>query len=230
MLKKIVVISSILIISVHVQFAYAQVILETNGRPYTGKYKPIVRSLSYDDIEGSPYSDSRLMPGIVMFDTGDSLIYYLRYDIYSDEVEYLENEELLTITNKDELDFIILDDKKFVYKTYLINDREHSGYLVQSVTNQCSLFQKQRMDFQGAKPPKSSYEPGTPDQFVKRKVSWLYSCGNDPITLFSPENKSLAKIMGSYYKKVSRYMKENKLKPGREGDIILIFEYYNSLL
>ena len=230
MLKKIIVVSTIVLFHTHVQFTYAQLVLETNGRPYTGQYRPIVRSLSYQDIDGSPYLDSRLIPGIVMFDTGDSLIYYLRYDIYSDEVEYLQNEELLTITNKDELDVVFLNNNKFIYKTYRINDREYNGYLVQSVTNQCNLYQKHRVDFQGAKPPKSSYEPGTPDKFIKRKVSWLYSCGEDPITLFTPDNKSLAKITGSYYKQVSGYMKENKLKPGREGDIILIFEYYNSLL
>ena len=67
---------------------------------------PVQRTLNYDDIEGSPYLDDDLIKGYIKFNLGDSSVQYLRYNVYADEMEYLEGNEVLVIENVKDLDHV----------------------------------------------------------------------------------------------------------------------------
>ena len=210
--------------------AISQDLLELSGQTYLGQYSKLKKQLDYETIKGNPYLDNMLMPGLVTFKNGDRVTYNMRYDTFSDEVEYLQGESLLVITNKENLDFITLNDYKIVYETYQINNQEISGYLLEVVSGQYNLYQKHEVEFIEAKPAISSYHPPTPDHFQNKGTRWLYGCTPDPITSFTPDKKSLKEIMRSSYPAVAAYIKENKLKLNRKADVIAIFEYYNSQL
>ena len=209
--------------------AISQDLLQLSGQTYLGQYSKVKKQLDYETIEGNPYLDERLMIGIVTFKNGDKVSYYLRYDTFSDEVEYLQGESLLVITNKDNLDNITLNDYKIVYETYQNNNQNMEGYLLEVVSGQCNLYQKHKVEFVEAKPAISSYHAPTPDHFQNKGTSWLFGCTPHPITLFTPDKKSLKEIMSSSYPEVAKYIKENKLRLNREADLIPIFEYYNSI-
>lgn len=197
---------------------------------YFGDYTPIKRQLTYSDVEGSPYLNKELTRGLVLFSNGDSVTYYLRYDIYSDEMEYLQNKSLFVILNIEKLDHILLNGDKMVYKSYFIKSNLQSGYLIHSLDSYCNLYQKPQIRFEPDKPAKSSYDEDVPAHFKEKPTFWFYSCGSDAITHFSADNSGLKQISGPHYDALKAFMKKNKLKLKNEADLVALFKHYSVLL
>jgi hypothetical protein len=201
-------------------------------REYLGTFVPVKRVFDYSEVEGSPYLNDKLIGGIVKFNNGDSLNQYLRYDMYSDEIEYLEKGKLFNILKSQmkNLDHIYLNGNSIIYKDYFIKKKVHSGYLFELVNAQCGLYKRLRVEFQNAKPAKTSYHKPTPAQFVTKSVQWFYSFNGEPISFFKADNAGLKIIGGSHYEDLKEFVKENGIKLKKEADLIILFKYYNSLL
>ena len=181
-----------------------------NMREYIGTYVPVMRTFDYSEVEGSPYLNDKLIGGIVKFNNGDSLNQYLRYDMYSDEMEFLEKGKLFTILKSQmkNLDHIYLSGNSIIYKEYFIKKNAHSGYLLELVNDQCSLYKRLRVEFQDAEPAKTSYHKPTPAQFVTKSDQWLYSINGKPISFFRADNTGLKVIGGPYYQDLKVFVKE----------------------
>jgi hypothetical protein len=204
---------------------------DINSRVYHGDYENLDRKLNYADIEGSPYLSEDLILGEVIFKNGDSAEYYLRYDIYSDEVEYLKNKRLFAVVNMTELDHIKLKDQKFVYKTYYEGDQPMTGYLVQLVTDRCNLYQQHRTQFEEAQPGQSMpFREPSPARFKRLTDKWYFSKEKSAIREFTPNNAGLKQISTEHFDDLRAFVKTNKLKIRKEEDLVALFEYYNDLL
>ena len=199
---------------------------------YRGIFVPVERQINFSEIEGSPYLNEKLIGGMVKFTNGDSVNYFLRYDMYSDEMEYLDKTKLLTINKSlaQNLDHLRLSNDNFVYKEFYIKKNKDEGYLIRLVDDRCKLYKRLTIDFQNAAPTKTGVHEGTPDAFVNKRVLWFYSIDNKPITFFSADNAGLKAIAGSHYEKLKSYTKKERLKIRKEEDLIRWFNYYNSLL
>lgn len=205
---------------------------QTNLREYLGAYVPVKRVFNYSEVEGSPYLNDKLIEGVLKFSNGDSLNQYLRYDMYSDEIEYLEKGKLFTILRSQmkSLDHIYLNGNSIIYKEYFIKKSANSGYLFELVNDQYSLYKRLRVEFEDAVPAKTSYHKPTPARFVTKSVQWFYSTNGKPISLFKADNAGLKIIGGSHYGDLKVFVKENGIKLKKEDDLIVLFKYYNSLL
>lgn len=209
----------------------AQNLIHLNTEVYYGDFNIISSKLNYRDISGSPYLNDDLILGQVIFRSGDSAEYYLRYDMYSDEIEYLKNKSLYSVINMPSLDHINLNGQRIVYQTYYVNNKQSSGYLVQLVTNKCSLYQKLRVKFEDTQPAQSMpYKEASPAQFKSTPVKWYYSNDNSTITQFKPDNAGLKQVSAKHFSELKAYIKANKLKIKKEDDLVALFEYYNMLL
>ena len=118
----------------------AQNMIHLNTEVYYGDFEIMGGKLIYKDISGSPYLNDELVLGQVIFKKGDSAEYYLRYDIYADEIEYLKNKSLYSVINMPALDHINLNGQRIVYQTFYENGKQSSGFLIELVTNKCSLY------------------------------------------------------------------------------------------
>lgn len=153
----------------------AQNMIHLNTEVYYGDFEILSSKLNYKDIAGSPYLNDELVLGQVIFKKGDSAEYYLRYDMYADEIEYLKNKSLYSVINMPALDHIKLNDQRIVYQTYYENSKNSSGFLIQLVTNKCSLYQKLQVKFEGAQPGQSMpYREATPVRFKSTPVKWYF--------------------------------------------------------
>ena len=209
----------------------AQNLIHLNNEVYYGDFEILSSKLNYKDISGSPYLNDELVLGQVIFNNGDTTEYYLRYDMYRDEIEYLKNESLYSVINIPALDHINLGGQRIVYETNYDNGRESSGYLIQMVTNQCSLYKKLRVKFEDAQPGNSMpFREATPTRFKTSPVKWYFTSDNLTITQFKPDNAGLKQVSAKYHTNLKAYIKANKLKIKREDDLVTLFEYYNELL
>jgi len=207
----------------------AQEMLYIGAEEYNGKFATVQRQMNYGDIQGSPYLNDKLIKGWVKFNTGDSTAYFLRYNVYTDEMEYLQGQNLYTVKNMQRLAYVLLADYKFVYREYFIKGRQHRGYLALLVTGQCRLYKRYRMGFVKAKTPESSYDKATPAQFKVKPPQWYVACGSGNISYFGADNASLKELAGDQYAQLKNYMKEQRLKFKNEADLKALFVYYNSL-
>jgi hypothetical protein len=200
---------------------------------YNRDFRVVETLIDYSTIEGTAYLDDQLVLGYVRLKNGDSLNYYMRYDMYSDEIEYLKEGSLYVISNKNILDFVSLNNEYFVYENYITNNKIIKGYLIQSYKNKISLYRKEQVVFEDKKPPQTMpYSEGNPARFNKLRTTWLFSSETKPIVAFSTDNEGLKLISGSndQYKMLKAFIKENHLKIKKEEDLITLFRYYNSLL
>ncbi len=193
------------------------------------KYEPIIYTLSYDDIEGSPYLNDTLKNGVVKFIGGDIIRTLLRYNIYEDGVEYVEGEKLLEIDNSDQLQYIQIGDDQLVYVEYSHEQRTMKGYLIEEVSGKCRLFKKYSIDFEDAEAPLTSYHGPKPARFVLKPPEWFTSNNGGPISNLKTTKSSLKNLFGDHYTTMEAYKKREKLKLHKGQDMILFFEYYNSI-
>ena len=198
---------------------------------YMGYFLPIETKLTYDDIEGTPYLQEKLTKGMITFVDGKTQPYYMRYDRYTDEVEFMRNEKIFAIDNPEEVEAIQIGDDKLVYTRYYIKDIRYDGYLVERTEGDCDFLVRKRVEYREAKPAKSSFHLPTPAKFVNKRDQWFYSCSNRDPMFIPADNTGMKEIAGSteVYKKLKGYMKENKLSYGQEADMIKVFEFYNSM-
>ena len=209
----------------------AQNMIHLNTEVYYGDFEIMGSKLNYQDISGSPYLNDELVLGQVIFKKGDSAEYYLRYDIYADEIEYLKNKSLYSVINMPALDHINLNEQRIVYQTYYENGKQSSGFLLQLVTNKCSLYQKLGVKFQDSQPGQSMpFREATPTRFKSTPIKWYFSTDNSTITQFNPDNAGLKQVFAEHFTELKAYIKANKLKIKKEDDLVALFEYYNMLL
>ena len=209
----------------------AQNMIHLNTEVYYGDFEIMGGKLIYKDISGSPYLNDELVLGQVIFKKGDIAEYYLRYDIYADEIEYLKNKSLYSVINMPALDHINLNGQRIVYQSYFENGKQSSGFLIELVTNKCSLYQKLRVKFADAQPGQSMpYREATPDQFKATPIKWYFTANNLTITQFQPDNAGLKQVSAKHFAELKAYIKANKLKIKKEDDLVTLFEYYNKLL
>ena len=223
----------LLAIMISASQSLAQTFIDRNSYTYFGDFEAISLKLNYQDISGSPYLNDDLVLGQVVFNSGDSIAYYLRYDMYADEMEYLNknNKSLNVAVNIPALDHIYLDGHRFVSKSYFENGKQSSGFLVQLVSGQCSLYKSVRVKFEEAQAEQSMpFREATPEQFKSTPAKWYFGYDSSTITSFNPSNAGLKQVFEKHYTKVKDFIKANRLKPKKEEDLITLFEYYNELL
>lgn len=203
-------------------------IIYVGGDEFDGIFRPRTTKINYDDIEGSPYSYDKLLKGFVALKGEQPKEYFLRYDIYAEEMEFLNGDQLLAVTNKQDLDYVQIANLKYIYTGFYINDKLNKGFLVELDSGKCSLYRKDRVRFEKEQPPKSSYTPGTPATFKSRPSLYFMSCLNSELQQFNTDNSALDKFPPVLQEDIKSYMKKNKLKFKKESDLIQVFDFINS--
>jgi len=193
------------------------------------RYEPIYYSLNYNEVQGSAYLNDTLKRGVVRFPNGDSSEVFMRYNIYEDAIEYTEGNRLMVINNPKQIVNVFIGKTEIVYLNYRYGKSVKEGYLIKLVSGEISLYIKYRIEFEDAESPLTGYHSLTPAQFVY-KPSELY-ISNDGFTIrnFKSSKTELMELFGTYYKEMGKFKKNKKLKLRKKEDVVVLFEYFNSL-
>jgi hypothetical protein len=205
----------------------AQTTYILDGNEYKGTYQSLPKTLYYEEIDGSPYYSPKLVQGQVKFEGGDTVNYFMRYNMYLDEMEFLKNEQLYSITDTKMLVYLDIGNTRYVYKDYFLNKQQKSGYLVELITGGYSLYRKDRINFEAEKPAKTSFESPTPPSFKPRFSLYLVSIDGGRIQQFNADNSAYGKFPPYEASDIKAYMKQHKLKFKNEEDLIQLFIYLN---
>lgn len=76
--------------------------------------------IQYADVSGSPYYNQEFVESEII--SRDSIKYVnvkLRYNMYTDQMEFLKGNEVLAISNPTDFNYFVLDQEVFIYQSYL---------------------------------------------------------------------------------------------------------------
>lgn len=181
-------------------------------------------------INGIPFLNENFTAGVLeLYDGSKSEEVLLRYNISKDIFEILRNNDTLTLNRPYAVKYIYLDDKVFIFDPKLREDTERSlnGYFQLRVDGKLSFYIKRRKDlsydsfaqnYQGGS--------GTKEYYYIDKVSFVGKTTEGKAFLIT-STKSLIKNLKDHKPEVKAFIKENKIKFKKEGDIVRVIEYYN---
>ena len=184
-------------------------------------------SLNYDEVSGSPYLNDTLIYSRALMKGEDTVAAYMRYNIYEDDIEYLDDDQIFILENPEQVRCIYMGMDKFVYLT--CEEAKITGWFIEKVSGYCTLFYKPVIEFHEAKAPLTSYHEPDPASFIAKTPQWFVIMDTGSLTSIKLKRSDLEDLFGEDFEHVDSYRKEQNLKFGREMDVIRVFKYYNYL-
>ncbi len=180
------------------------------------------RSLSYDEIKGSPYINK----SFVMAKFGDNYeAAPARYNTFNDEIEYKKDDKVYVLPKNNVFPKIEFTNPKDVMVFMDTND-ELSGYFYEIVTGKYSLYKKIKTKFIDMVPAKDSYDSEKPAMFKTYEPMYYIKTPNGYIK--KPKNaKDIIKELSDRKDDLETYFKSNKTKFDKQEDLTNLVNFLN---
>jgi len=176
---------------------------------------------------GSPYLSNDFTPGEIYLENGK--IYHnipLRYNIYSDLIEFEVEGQAYTINEKAGYEKIIIGSSVFVKTSYTYGGGIKKGHLEVLTEGSYKLLKRHSVDLMPATLP-GAYKDAKPANFRNLKPEYFLSVSGVAGQFFNNAN-SLKKICNCNEEEIDSYIKQNKIKFNKEESLIQLTEYLNS--
>jgi hypothetical protein len=214
----------IIILSISSQLLFSQL-----NDPFLENYNARKRNFpekakEFKDIEGSPYLNSNFVDGVFYLKDTLTVKLPLRYNIFTDEMEYQLNGINYAVGNPLSLNKIIFNESVYVYLPFI----SKGGYFELFELGKCTLIQKKTVNIKPAEGPKPIIAKAIPATFI-RKPDVFYFVINDTIVKRIDNLKSIIDALQNQKPKIENYIKQEKIRKIKKENLIKIVKYYNSL-
>lgn len=203
--------------------------LSIDGVEYLGNPTPIKRKIPYERIQGSPYHKDKLISGSLITTNSDSLKRYMRFNAYTNEIEYVENEIIKELINPLIVERIYLNNRIYQYKRYESGNGIKETWMMLLVEGRCNLYKRELVEFKDEEAAESSYQSGSPARFVNLAAEYFATCGEQEIIPISLNKSSIVSFFGTHGYSAEEIIKDNKLKPRKEEDLGRLFTIINEI-
>ena len=180
------------------------------------------KSNQYENVKGSPYLNNEFIDGELYLKDKTAYKLPLRYNIYTNNIEYKKNDVIYDIANPTDIDRIKLDKSVFVYLPFI----GKGGYFELLDSGKCCLVIQYIVDYQEPEPPKP-YVDSKPAQF-SRGNDRLYMVVNGTQTFEIKNFKDVYKALQDQSKRIEDFVKSEKIKNTKKDNLVKIVKYYNS--
>lgn len=183
------------------------------------------------DIQGSAYRNKSFQNGKILTGKKEDANWYIRYNIYSDEMEISRNKNLQKsqkILLKIPEISCFIGDEKFLYKTYVnLNGKKAQGYLIEiHNAEKYILYKKEIKIFREARKAKTSLESDIPAKFIDQAFYLIESKNSFP-TAIKLRSKDLYNILDEQDRKFLNLKIGKKIKIKSVDDLITVLGYLN---
>lgn len=182
------------------------------------------RATEYKDIVGSPYLNRDFTEGIFYFKDSTAYKIPIRYNIYSDEMEYQIKGINYAINDPKSLNRILLGASYFIF----LDSNTERGYYEVLETGKYTLLQKRKVNFRPEEGPKPIEGTIKPASFVKHPDIFFILNKDSQLKKIS-NLKSLINYMDDHKLKIESFVKKEKIKKAKKENLIKIVKYYNML-
>ena len=179
------------------------------------------------EIKGSKYFDEKFKPADINYfgkDLNQNI--FLRYNAYSDEIEFTSNPKTQSsdrILMKNINISCQIQGEKYIYTDYIDeNDYRKKGYLIELFSgNKYELYGKRLKIFMEGSNAKTSLERSFPPRFVE-KYKYFISKNNNTKMEVKLNKKSIIDFLGVDEELIKKIIKERKLKFKQSSDLKVI--------
>lgn len=181
-------------------------------------------------IDGSPYLVERFIEGEVIINDSFLIVNVpLRYNTYTDKMEYLDGQKRVLEVNTSGQKFTF----KFDYRHFNIveyinrSDKEH-GFLELLVDGEIQLYRKYSVKLEEATKA-TGYQNSKPNRFVRQNDIFLVAIKDAaPVAVYG--KKDLLLKLKQVNPDIELYLKSRELRIRSEKSVIELIEYCNSKL
>ncbi|MCW0483290.1 hypothetical protein [Gaoshiqia sediminis] len=182
----------------------------------------------YSDFDGTPYLNDDFVPGEVI--VNDSIRIEdvpLRYNIYSDRIEFRnEHEQVLEIDHsKQEFDFDF-GGHLFTIQDYLDHGESKRGILELMVDGHIRLYKRYLIDLKPATKA-IGYQEAQPNRFTRQDDEYLVAEGQGIPEIFRKQKDLLEKLK-EIKPDIDQYAKNQKLKLKTDKGLIQLIQHCNN--
>ncbi len=176
-------------------------------------------------IETGMYLDENWLPGeIVLFDETVFSDRLLRYNIYTRQMEFVYKGDTMAIANTDEIRDMKIGNRKFIFESFTYNDESENDWLEVLVDGDYSLYQYRRIVYRYVEDISESN--AETDRFFMTEKYYVQDDGSK-IKELPNTRKQIVRCLTEKNSDIESYMKKNKLKLTREGDLVKLVEFCN---
>ncbi len=180
---------------------------------------------AYDQIEGNPFLyDGSLQEGTITVRGQGTYKGQFRYDIYTNEIQFMQNGTIQAIADPTIIDSITIGDVTLVYA--LTDIEKGRGSFFELVLNgKCKLLARKEVDLVEAVPAKAYSDP-KPAYFDRDEDSYYIMV--DHLT-YKINKRTIRNALSDQGEKIEQYIKERKISYSSREDMVKLISFYNSL-
>lgn len=148
----------------------------------------------------------------------------MRYNLYTQQMQYIDGRDTLAIGNPQEISYLNVGDKTFVYCAYKCGGEIKTGYFELLEEGECRLLKRWYARYHVKdQSPQSTDECGV----FYRDCNCFLQFGDRPATVVSQKRKTFLSSFGNQGEKIKKMMRLERLKTNQEDDLRKIVAYYN---
>ncbi len=184
----------------------------------------------FEAIKDEAYANPTFLQGNIF--QGDQLIkndVFMRYNSYADEIEIQKNpydKSYSALTKSPDIFVKIIKDL-YVFVPYEGSNEKGGYFNVLNDGKVYDLYKKTKSVYREPKKAKSSYQRDTPPSFVKTTTYYLVQ--NGTFYEMPSSTSKVLKMMDKNKKEVKEFINKNNLDLEKEGDLIKVVSYFDSL-
>ncbi|MHC1703578.1 MAG: hypothetical protein AB9846_06690 [Tenuifilaceae bacterium] len=178
----------------------------------------------YKNVFGSPYLNDSLIDGVISGKYQEEIKGKYRYNIYSDEVEYLQERKIFAVKEPYKYIYFTIGETKLQFLKYNEDKKIKSGYLIVLSEGKYTLLHKLKVKYLPEEDPQPYIIP-KPNRFEPGEDAFYVTSNNNPavkitsVKALKKEFPELGTIIDSYKESTSIKKKKN---------FISLIEYINS--
>lgn len=185
------------------------------------------KSLKYSEIKGNPYLREDFSDGTIWMSDGSAVNNCpLRYNMFSDLIEYMLDGVVYEVTPKSKVKRAKFDGHTFVFLNFSEKRKPGEQYFEILAEGKLTLLKKYSLKFI-TPAPASPYSDEQIAHFGLPQTSFYISDNQGDIVLVKNE-RTLLKILENQKSAMTLYISDNRLSVLAESDLLKIIDHYNS--
>ncbi|MCB0374522.1 MAG: hypothetical protein KDD04_01230 [Sinomicrobium sp.] len=190
-------------------------------------------AIENDEIMGSAYLEDQFKAGTVFYNDTRIGDYLLRYNVYGEEFEVLNDDTTKSAVNKTSEVHVTVGIKNYVFK-YFTDDDEKSrfGYfevLSDAGNSHCTLLRKNKKLLSESRRAVTSFDVTRPARFVDTETYYLLFDDKE-IVKIRLQNSYISRFFKKRGIDVKTFLKENDLNVKNVEDLKKVIHHCDSLL
>jgi hypothetical protein len=184
---------------------------------------------NHTTIAGNPYLNKEFQDGKLISKYNLTFpVIPLRYNIYTDNVEYKSaKNKIFALNGHEKIKGFVIDDTTFLFSPYFKNkDKLSSGYFQVLVSGEVTGLLKYTvylMEAQSERP----YTPAKPERFSPRTMSFYLKVGDKPAVSASKE-KDILHLFPKQKSQLNKFFKKEHIHLQKQADFVKLVKYINT--